>query len=424
MILVRGEKSGWGARGSGQRCIRHILPAVVACACSGLLLAQTPEIPQDLYLDALQSIAEGRQNDASEALRRMIEKEPQHAGAWLDLALTQCELGHAEEAERLFQTIIKRFAPPPVLLDLIARRRAQGCHGWQPQSQLSVSVGRGADSNLNQGASNPAFSIGNGDYRVDLQLLPEYQPQRDQYTALAMEYWRSVTANGALGFVQFQAQRNDSLFRYNTASLIGGMDLPWRWGSWNMRSTGSLALLSLGGKPYQAQSQVQTQMAHAFGERMQLGLAANIAHASYKTLNDFDSNTGELRSFLNYRTNRALTQASLSYLADRALGQRPGGDRHGWLARLNGRTSLSENVFGELGWSRQFWQSKTPYSPGIIDQTRHQQIQILRSALGYQFTPQQSLILELRAVRNDENISIFKYNDDQIKISWKWQQSP
>lgn len=421
MILAHGGKPGTGVRGPGQKCFKHIMLTVLAFNCSGPLLAQTPEISQDLYMEALQSIAEGRQNDASEALRRMIEKEPQHAGAWLDLALTQCELGHAEEAEQLFQTIIKRFAPPPVLMDLIARRRAQGCHGGPPQSHLSVSVGRGADSNLNQGASNPTFSIGNGDYRVDLQLLPEYQPQRDRYTALAMEYWRGVTANGVLAFVQLQAQRNDTLSRYNTASLIGGMDVPWRWSGWYMRSTGSLAQLSLGGKPYQVQSQVQTQMAHALGERTQFGLAANIAHAAYKTLSDFDSNTWELRGYLNYRSNRVLTQASLSYLDDRALGQRPGGDRRGWLARLNGRASLGEDVFGELGWSRQLWQSEQPYSPGVIDQTRQQQMQIWRSALSYQLAPRQSLILECRAVRNDENISLFAYHDRQIKLSWQWQ---
>lgn len=400
---------------------RYALMALLVFGYSGFLLAQTSEDPKNLYLDALQSIAEGRQNDASEALRRLIGMEPQNAGAWLDLALTQCELGHAKEAERLFQEIVDRFAPPPVLLEVIARRRALGCTGWQPQSRFSVTLGRGSDNNLNQGASSPTFSIGSGDYRIDLQLLPEYLPQRDQYTALSADYSRSVTANGAAAFVQFQTQRNDSLSRYDTTSLVGGMDLPWRRGNWNMRSTGSLALLSLGGQLYQAQSQVQTQMTHALGERMQLGLAANIAHAAYQTLPNFNSNTWEMRSQVNYRGSRTLTQASASYLVDNALGQRPGGDRHGWLVRLNGRAILGEKVSGELGWSRQVWQSDKPYSPGVIDQTRHQQLQIWRSALSYQIAPRQSLTLEWRVVNNDENISIFEYNDKQVKLSWQWQ---
>ncbi len=400
---------------------RHVLTALLACGFSGLLHAQAPETPQSLYMDSLQSIAEGRQKDASEALRRLIEIEPQHAGAWLDLALTQCELGHAEEAERLFQDIVERFAPPPILLEVIAHRRAQGCSGWKPQNQFSMTLGRGSDNNLNQGASNPTFSLGSGDFRVELQLLPEYLPQHDQYTLLSMDYSRSLTANGAAAFLQFQTQRNDTLSRYNTASVVGGVDLPWRWDGWNMRSTGSLALLTLGGQFYQWQGQAQTQMMRQVGERMQAGLAVSVAHAAYQTLPNFDSNTWELRSQLNYRNDHALAQASLSYLYDNALGQRPGADRNGWLLRLNGRIGLGEHAFGELGWSRQTWQSDKPYSPGVIDQARHQNLQIWRSALGYQIAPRQSLILELRAVKNAENISLFEYDDKQIKLSWQWQ---
>ncbi len=400
---------------------RYAAMALLIFGHSAALLAQTPEAPQNLYLDALQSIADGRDDDASETLRRLIKMEPQHAGAWLDLALTQCELGHAKEAERLFQEIIDRFSPPPVLLEMIARRRAQGCSKWRPKSQFSVALGRGTDSNLNQGANNPTFSIGSGDYRVDLQLLPEYLPQHDQYTVLSSGYSRSISTNGAAAFLHFQAQQNDTLSRYDTTSLIGGMDLPWRWRSWDMRSTGSLALLSLGGQLYQTQSQAQMQMLHALGGRMQFGLAATVAHAAYKILPDFNSNTWEARSLLSYRNKRLQTQASVSYLADDALADRPGGDRQGWLARLNLRASLSQRFFGDLGWTRQYWQSDKPYSPGVIDQIRQQHLQIWHGALNYRLGPRQSLILELRAVKNAENISLFEYDDRQIKLSWQWQ---
>ena len=400
---------------------RYAAMALLIFGHSAALLAQTPEAPQNLYLDALQSIADGRDDDASETLRRLIKMEPQHAGAWLDLALTQCELGHAKEAERLFQEIIDRFSPPPVLLEMIARRRAQGCSKWRPKSQFSVALGRGTDSNLNQGANSPTFSIGSGDYRVDLQLLPEYLPQHDQYTVLSSGYSRSISTNGAAAFLQFQTQQNDTLSRYDTTSLVGGMDLPWRWRSWDMRSTGSLALLSLGGQLYQTQSQAQMQMLHALGGRMQFGLAANVAHAAYKTLPDFNSNTWEARSLLSYRNKRVLTQASLSYLTDAALADRPGGDRRGWLARVNVRAGLSQNFFGDLGWTRQYWQSDKPYSPGVIDQIRQQHLQIWHGALSYRLSPRQSLILEWRAVKNAENISLFEYDDRQIKLSWQWQ---
>lgn len=406
-------------RASGQGIL--LLMLILVCCLRSMAHAQSTEMPPELYLDAMQSIADGRQNDASEALRRVIDQEPQHAGAWLDLALTQCALGHAEEAERLFLAIEERFAPPPVIMDLISRRRALGCVGWQPQSQFSASLGRGFDSNLNQGASNSTFSIGKGDYLVNLKLLPEYLPQSDQYTSLSMEYWRGMSANGAMAFAQVQAQQNDTLSRFNTTSLIGGGDVPWRWGDRNMRSTGSLALLNLDGQLYQVQSRLQTQMTQVISERLQLSLAGSITHAAYQKQHEFDSGTWELRSQLTYRNKWASTQASLSYLGDHALDQRPGGTRRGWLARWNGRAQLSDRFSGELGWSRQHWQSNLPYSPGLIDTLRNQKTQIWRSALTYHLAPHQSLVLEWRVVRNNENISIFQYNGQQIKLSWQWQ---
>lgn len=94
--------------------------------------AQTSPAQKDLYLDAIQSISKGQRQDASRTLRYMVQQEPEHAGAWLDLAILQCKLGYAQEAERLFAEIEVRFRPPPGIREIIARQRAQGCAGWQP----------------------------------------------------------------------------------------------------------------------------------------------------------------------------------------------------------------------------------------------------------------------------------------------------
>src|SRR6185437_15823876 len=108
--------------------VRHLVlrpmlrAALVAAAIflSSTCAAQDPPSNQDLYLDAMKSIAEGRQDDADDTLTRLIEHEPQHAGAWLDLAIIQCELGRAAEAERLFTIIEARFSPPPGIEEVIA----------------------------------------------------------------------------------------------------------------------------------------------------------------------------------------------------------------------------------------------------------------------------------------------------------------
>lgn len=402
-----------------QRC--GIAIAMLAICVSAY--SQTKVAQQDLYLDALQSISEGRQTDASESLIRMIENEPQHAGAWLDLAIIQCELGRTEEAERLFNTIESRFSPPPIILEVIARQRATGCKRWQGQSRTSITLGRGSDSNVNQGASNPNFTIGSGDLRVELQLLPEHLPQRDSYSFLSAEIMRDLTPNGTQGFLQLRAVHNDSLTKYNTSSIVGGLQHPWHVGTWNVHGMGLLALHSLGGKLYQVQSQAQLSVTPPLKlpRELQLSMIGGVSHVQYPTLENFDANTWELRTLLSYRTFSTQAYASIGYLYDRANATRPGGDRAGWFTSLYARTRLTVNVIGEAGWTRQSWLSKSVYSPGLIDELRDQKTQVLRGALIFPVAERQSIQLEVRAVRNSENISVFQYNSRQLQVSWQWQ---
>lgn len=398
-----------------------LLPALLM---SGFLRAEPTRLAQqDLYMDAMDSIAAGRAGDASEALMRMIEQEPQHAGAWLDLAIIQCELGHAAEAERLFQIIESRFSPPPGIREVIASHREQGCKGWQPQHHFSIALGRGSDNNVNQGASSPNFSIGSGSTRIDLQLLPEFLPQHDQYTLLSAEYLRDLGPSGTTGFAQLRSRDNDSLSRYNTTSLRVGIEQPWRLGDWGLRGTGSVGWLALGSELYQKQGQLQARIAPplALPERFRFNLLTGISRVQYVTLTSYDSTTLEASGLLNYQGNRGHAQASAGYMSDRGGVARPGGDRRGWFAGMQGSLYLSNDITGEFGWSRQRWLSDLSYSPGLIDQIRRQDTQLWRAALIIPIKPQHSVNIEWRHVRNNENISIFQYNSQLIQVSWQWQ---
>ena len=101
------------------------------------------------YLEAMQPLIEGRFEEASEALHRLVAQEPEHAGAWLDLAILQCRLGNAEEAEILFQAIEVRFDPPPGIREIIALQRAKGCQAPAPRWEGRLRLSRGSDDNVN-----------------------------------------------------------------------------------------------------------------------------------------------------------------------------------------------------------------------------------------------------------------------------------
>lgn len=377
---------------------------------------------QALYQEALLALAEGRRTDASEALRRLIAAEPRHAGAWLDLALIQCSLGYGDEAERLFANIETRFNPSRDILELIAQAREEGCRPWTPGNVLSLSIGRGYDRNVNQGASTSSLRLEGSS--IELPLLNDFLPKHDGYTTTELGYLRDLTPNGSIGFAQVQWRRNDHLRQYNTASVFGGVESPYRFGRWAWRATAAGGMISLGGHAYQRQGQVQLRVAPpvSLPRNTQLNLMAGVTHTTYQRLDNFDSTTFELRPELVYRDGNLYAAANLGLLNDRGDLGRPGGDRHGQLLNLLVRRTLWQDVTGEVGYSRQTWRSAQQYAPDLLlPQVRDQATQVLRAALTYQIDKHNSAILEARGVRNKENIAIFQYNNSQLQLSWRWQ---
>lgn len=379
---------------------------------------------QTLYQEALQSLAEGRKSDASATLSRLIEQEPQHAGAWLDLALIQCGLGNADEAERLFANVESRFSPSREILELIAEARDSGCKPPRAASSANVNIGRGVDDNVNQGASNSTFIVTGPDGDIALPLLEDFRPRRDAYTTAGADYVSALGSNGSLGFVQFQGRRYDSMRAFDTGALYAGVESPWRFGGWTLRTTGLLGMTTMGGRLYQKQAQFQARLAPPLPlpARTQFYLTGAATHTKYMTLRTFDSDVLELRSLLTHQAGTLSASATLGALADRARGNRPGANRHGNYLTLTLRKPLGWNTNGELSWTRQRWDSTSPYSPELlIDQVRAQRTQVLRATLSHNLAKNQTVVLEGRMVRNRENISIFQYNNKQLQLSWLWQ---
>ncbi len=410
--------------------IRRTLLALACAAAPCWALAQSAPavVPapltaeEQLYQEALQSLAEGRKNDASKQMQRLIAMVPEHAGAWLDLALIQCSLGQGDEAERLFATIETRFQPAREVLELIAEARDTGCVAGRPSGSGALTLTRGTDDNVNQGASNSTFIVQTPDGDVELPLLEDFLPRRDWYTQASADYLRDLGANGTIGFLQFQGRRYDTLRDYDTAALYAGIESPWRFKQWLVRTTGSLGVSSMGGHLYQRQAQAQLRVTPPLPlpSRTALQLIGSATHTDYATLDAFDSDLFEGRAVLSYG-GAFSGSATFGLLSDRARANRPGGNRHGNYMSLNLRRPLGWNTTAELAYTRQTWNSASAYSPELlIDEVRAQRTQVLRASLTYQLGKNHNLVLEGRAVRNRENISIFQYNNRQLQLSWQW----
>lgn len=377
----------------------------------------------DLYRDALLAISDGRLEDAQKALAALSAAEPRHAGVWLDLAMLYCAAGNATAADRLFTEIERRFAPPPPILEVMARQRQLGCTGGRLTSDLTLRLGRGFASNVNQGASNPNFSFSSGPGQVDLVLLPEYLPRGDRFTEFSGEFFREFSAGGAVGVLQFQSRQYDRLSGYDYSSLYLGAELPWHWGRWGLRAVGSTGLMTLGQQIYQRKNQLQLELAPPLPlpAYWHFGMAGIWSASSYPGLNGLDAQWWETRVTLAYRKNDLWLQTSASAVRDRARGQRPGGDRAGMLAGVQGRMNFGHGVLGELGWQVQDWRESRPYFPGVIDVRRIQKTTILRAAAVFPLNAEHAAVLEFRNTRNQENISLFDYSARTLQLNWQWQ---
>ena len=394
---------------------------LLLAGCAQAAEQYEPVVQEELYLAALRALADKRPEDAAELLTQFLKNEPRHAGAWLDLAISQCELGNAVEAERLFKEIEQRFAPPPGIMEVIAAKRASGC---KPQTlrpaSWQMSAARGHDSNVNQGASSANFNPGGN--QGDFELAPEYLPKADSYTALSGDYFYPLDAQGGMAIAQVRLRENDHVHDQDSASVQGSYVQPWQWGKWRMRGSASASALTLGHALYQRQASVQLRAAPPLPlpEHFDLALVPVLSYAQYPTRPEYSATSGELGLNLSYAARHAQALVSLGATADHGRDDRPGGNRKGWFASAQWYDAIDDRLSTDFGLFHQHWHSSEDYAPGLIDMTRHQATSIARAAVQYAFRPHQSVQLEWRVAQNRENITLFQYNERVIQLSWRW----
>ena len=383
----------------------------------------SPEDQEMLYQEALRMLADGRPEDAARMLQRFVDRQPRHAGAWLDLAISHCELGNAEEAERLFREVETRFAPPPGILEAIAHYRANGCRKPPaPGGVWLLSGTRGHDDNVNQGASNPRFAIGTGSDLTDYELDPAFLPRADNFSQFSASYLRPLPLKNTSAIVQAYARWHDLERDQDTASLLGALEHTWTAGAWRLRGTAALGAVTLDRSLYQRQRQLQARLTLPLPlpPNMEFALSANASRVTYPTRSVYDGNTMELGGIVGYRSKSNLTQATFTRLVDDSGDTRPGGDREGWFGSVQWYGALSDKVTLEAGLTHQHWRSKDIYSPGLIETRRLQNITTLRAAGQWTLRPHYSLLLEWRGTFNRENISLFQYNSRALQLSLRW----
>jgi hypothetical protein len=400
--------------------------AAVLLPCPALAQTQAQTQVDALYQAALRALSEGRVEQASAMLQQVISEEPRHAGAWLDLAMTQCELGNAAEAERLFTTFEQRFRPSAGIAEIVARYRATGCGKPAPSARQGgawlLAATRGHDDNVNQGASDPRFTLGTGSVQTEYELDPAFLPKGDSFSQLAGSYLRPLGNAGTNAIVQAYGRWHDHEHAQDTASVLGALEHTWKAGGWRLRGTAALGYVTLDRVLYQRQQQLQARVTPplTLPQNAEFAFYGNLNHVIYPTRSAYDGNTLELGGVFGYRAKASLTQATLTRLHDESSPGRPGGDRNGWFGSLQWYGDLTSRLSLETGLTHQRWRSDSIYSAGLIETRRLQQTTTVRAAGNWQLRPHTNLVLEWRGTFNRENISLFQYNSRALQLSLRW----
>jgi hypothetical protein len=269
--------------------------------------------------------------------------------------------------------------------------------------------------------------LGNAGSPINLELLPEYLPKQDHFSAFSVDYVRDMFSNGSNGFLQLRTRHYNQLSKFDTNAIAFGFESPWRINQWALRSTVMTSLLTLDQKLYQKQSMLQLLVTPPLSlpPNMQLSILGSVTRALYPSSKSFDANTSEIRSLLTAQTGAAQWKATAGWMLDQGKDSRLGGDRNGWAASLQVKTRLADQMFGsvlfgEFSWNRQLWQSKKIYAPGLIDYARRQDTEVFRLALSLPVNQHHTIQGEIRNVLNRENISLFNYNSRLFQLSWQW----
>ncbi|NHQ85962.1 hypothetical protein HA050_07500 [Iodobacter sp. HSC-16F04] len=129
----------------------------------------------ELYQQAIDDIAQLQWQEASWLLEEVLQLNPNHQGAKVDLMLAYCQLEDFSRAGALQQQLRALPVLPQAISDLIRQKTEQGCTEktqwqWQVQSWIA------SDSNLDQGSSKRWLEVtlpdGVFNLEVDQSSLP------------------------------------------------------------------------------------------------------------------------------------------------------------------------------------------------------------------------------------------------------------
>ncbi|MCK2097398.1 tetratricopeptide repeat protein [Thauera aromatica] len=379
------------------------------------------------YQAALAAI-EAQDIDAALAeLESLITALPDHAGAWLELAILMCTTGAGERAEALFRHIEQRFAPPPAIREVIAHYRDSGCStASAPRLHGQLSVVAGWDSNASLGTGSDRVRLGSAGNLIELQVAPALQARASALGGIEAEASTRLGPRDTEVFVQVAGRHFPAARDFDTHSWALAVAQPLRWRSASLQSQISAGAVQL----HMDNRRFQNSTYLSWVEPLRTGDRPNDTDQSDWTLElnavlnrfdinrNFDSNVVELRLRHSGAAGTARYTVEAGRVQDFAAAARPGGDRSGWTLQLRVDYPLGPRERLEFDLHAQRLGSAEIYAPGIVPVRRESNIGQLRLAYVRALPARQQWRLQLRQLTNRDNIALFEYKSTALESVW------
>ena len=420
--------------------LQQIINSAAAIITLAISLMQTASA-QQANTDAINTlvtdqaaayIVSGNYSAATEILRKLEAAPPANAGAWLDLGLLYCEAGLAEDAERIFQLLQERFAPPPAIGQLIAHFRALGCVAPSQPKTFKLSVGgvAGSSSNINSGPSSAIVRLADSAPGRELILLPSSLPRSDQFVGADVMAERSLQAlPGAYltAAARARAYLRETDFSYNQLSFGAGhrgTNSRNANQSWDVMA--DVSQLWIGGQQYESAANLQASgwlgLGAIGGMPVRWGAEALLNKLHYSSNSSFDSQNTELRikGQLQLRRDTLLTLLA-GLVQDKSTAGRFGGDRNGHMLGMGLETALTEQHRFTLSIQRYSLQETEAYNQLLFGDTIRQPVtSIISARYQFQINRRQNIYLQWVDYSRTDKIELFTMKSQQLMLGTLW----
>lgn len=401
--------------------------ACLVCLVMPLAYAEPAPTEVDLYQEALQLIEKGDKQGAIERYNHLLESIPNHAGAWMDLALLYCEQGDVRRAHSIFEQIETRFDLPPAIREVIRHYRSKGCVVTaEPSARWSVNLSGGYTDNVNHGLSNPLIDLTLPLGVLSVRLNDTFLPRASSVGAVGINYVRNLeTLPGTLFFAGVTEKRFPSVREFNQRSALAEVAHRRTVGGWLHEYDLVASHLSLNQQTHQVGLLTQGAwwLPTSGEESPRFGVELAASRWRYPHDHIYDSTMIEGRVNIKWMPTQQLAlRGAAGPMIDNAEQQRPGLDRRGYLLSLAGQWTVSDRVRLDANFRQRVLHDEAVYSPLFGATKRRSTQQQFTVGVQARTDPASPAAwrLEWEHARSRDNIPLFPYSNHTVTLSWHY----